>query len=248
MATLLYASPDASNYSVSEPFNPIKRYCSVENVQHVVTKMAKTAKHTVDAREAVKRFLYDVVDVVEGTYPVWEKRLKTFVEDTPMVFEDKRRLVEVNPLRHYFYAAVVAIEASKIRSLYPTEIAEELLADINDLIDKLSDRSDQMVSDLVFDLMRRLRVVEVDDTKKAHDVAMKRIAELLQLTSIEATKDLTKDVVFRQEMAQPLACSVRHWWKAFKNSRQLAHTVPASAAGATPSSHVDRTFKVATVH
>lgn len=248
MATLLYASPDAAKYSGSEPFNPIKRYCSVENVQHVVTKMGNVAKHTVDAREAVKRFLYDVVGVVETTYPVWEKRLIAFIEDTPMVFEDKRRLVEVNPLRHYFYAAVVAIEASKIRTLYPTEIAEELLADINDLIDQLSDRSDQMVSDLVFDLMQRLRVVEIDDTKKAHDVAMKRIAELLQLTSVEATKGLTKDVVFRQEMGQPLAVSVRHWWKAFKSSRQLAHTVPAQNSIPAQSPDTGQTFKVATVH
>lgn len=248
MATLLYASPDAANHSASEPFNPIKRYCSVENVQHVVTKMGNAAKHTVDAREAVKRFLYDVVDVVEKTYPVWEKRLEAFIEDTPMAYEDKRQMIEVNPLRHYYYAAIVAIEASKIRSLYPTEMAEELLADINDLIDQLAGRSDQMVSDLVFDLMQRLRVTENDDTKKAHDIAMKRIAELLHLTTIEATKDLTTDVVFRQEMGQPLAVSVRHWWKALKSSRQLAQTIPAQAPPPQNAPDTTQTFKIATIH
>lgn len=248
MATLLYASPDAQKYSASEPFNPIKRYCNVENVQHMVTKMGNAAKHTVDAREAVKRFLYDVVDVVEKTYPVWEKRLESFIEDTSMAYEDKRRMIEVNPLRHYYYAAIVAIEASKIRSLYPAEMAEDLLADINDLIDKLAGRSDQMVSDLVFDLMQRLRVTEMDDTKKAHDIAMKRIAELLQLTTLEATKDLTSDVVFRQEMGQPLAVSVRHWWKAFKGSRQLAQTIPAQTARPAEPRDTTQTFKIATVH
>lgn len=248
MATLLYACPDAAKYSRSEPFNPIKRYCSTENVQDVVTRMAKPAKHTIEAREAVKRFLYDVVDVVESTYPVWEKRLSTFIEDTPMVFEDRRRLTEVNPVRHYFYAAVVAIEASKIRTLYPVDMAEELLADMNDLIDKLCGRSDQMVSDLVFDLMQRLRVTEIDDTKKPHDVAMKRIAELLQLTKMEATRDLTKDIVFRQEMGQPLAVSTHHWWNAFKGSQQLAQTVPARNPVPAEQLKKPQTFKVETVH
>lgn len=248
MATLLYESPDAEKYRRTEPFNVNKRYCTVENIQDVVTKMGITTKHTVEAREAAKRFLYDVVDVVEKTYPVWEQRLTTFLEDTPMVFDDKRRFVEVNPLRHYFYAAVVAIEASKIRSLYPVELAEELLADINDLIDKLAGRSDQMVSDLVFDLMQRLRVTEIDETRKPHDVAMKRISELLQLTTMESTKDLTKDVVFRQEMGQPLAVSTHHWWKAFKASQQLAQTVPARTAAPLKSVGTPQSFKIETLH
>ncbi len=41
---------------------------------------------------------------------------------------------------------------------------------------------------------------------------------------------MTKDIVFRQEMAQPLAVSMRHWWRGFKSCRQLAQTVPAPAA------------------
>lgn len=248
MATLLYASPDAPTRRQSQPLNPTKRYYSVENAQHVVAKMVKSAKHTVEAKEAAKRFLYDVVAVVETTYPVWEKRLAAFVEDTPLVFDDKRRLIEVNPLRHYFFAAIVAIEAAKIRSLYSADVAEELLANVNDIIDKLSGRPDQMVSDLVFDLMHRLRVTDIDDTKKPHDIAMKRIAELLQLTTLEATKELTKDVVFRQEMAQPLAVSVRHWWKAFKESMQLANTVPARNPSPAQSPHTSQTIKIATVH
>lgn len=101
----------------------------------MVTMMNNSAKHTVATKEAAKRFLYDVVDVVEKTFPIWEKRLINFLEDSPMDFEEKRRLLEIHPVRHYFYAVVVAMEASKIRSLYQAEIAEDLLADINELVD-----------------------------------------------------------------------------------------------------------------
>ncbi len=79
---------------------------------------------------------------------------------------------------------------------------------------------------------------------------MKKVAELLQLTTNAATKDLTKDVVFRQEMAQPLAVSMRHWWKAFKDSRQLADIVPSppSPPKAPEETHQARTFRVATAY
>lgn len=248
MATLLYASPDAPKIRQSQREWSIKRYCNVENVQHVVTKMNISAKHTVTTKEAAKRFLYDVVEVVEKTYPIWEKRLTRFVEDSPMEFEEKRRLLEIHPVRHYFYAVIVGMEASKIRSLYQADIAEDLLADINEIIDKIAGRSDQLVSDLVFDIIRRVRIVEADDSKKEHDVGMKRINELLHLTTMEATKDLTKDIVFRQEMAQPIAASMRHWWKAFKSSRQLAQTVPAPTQKPDASSDSAQTGKAATVH
>ncbi|MBT5239624.1 MAG: hypothetical protein HOH20_09970 [Rhodospirillaceae bacterium] len=210
--------------------------------------MSISAKHTVATKEAAKRFLYDVVEVVEKNYPVWENRLASFLEDSPLEFEEKRRLLETHPVRHYFYAVIVGMEASKIRSLYQADIAEDLLADINELVDQLAGRSDQLVSDLVFDVMRRVRVVEADDTKKEHDVAMKRISELLQLTTMEATKDLTKDVVFRQEMAQPIAASMRHWWNAFKSSRQLAQTIPAPTSNPAESGDTAHTVKIATVH
>ncbi|NKB45484.1 MAG: hypothetical protein GKS03_14525 [Alphaproteobacteria bacterium] len=248
MAPLLCGSRDAPKKRTPQPEWSTKRYCSTENVQHVVTKMNISAKHTVATKEAAKRFLYDVIEVVEKTYPVWEKRLSDFLEDSPMDFEEKRKLLEVHPVRHYYYAAIVGLEASKIRSLYQTEIAEDLLADINEMIDKLAGRSDQLVSDLVFDIMRRVRSVEADDTKKEHDIAMKRINELLQLTTMEATKDLTKDIVFRQEMAQPIAVSMRHWWKAFKSSRQLAQTIPAPTHSSDQSPNSGQTIKTATVH
>lgn len=210
--------------------------------------MVTTARNEIAPREAVKRFLYDVVDVIEKTYPVWEKRLQQFLQDTTLDFEVKRSFTEIHPVRHYFFAVVVGMEAVKIRTLFPTEVAEELLAEINDLIDSLADRTDHMVSDLVFDIMHRVQVCDVDDTIKAHDVAMKRIAELLYLTTTEETKALCNDVVFRQEMGQPLALSMRHWWKAFKGSRQLSQVVKGPAHSPEPPKDKVQTFKVATVH
>ena len=248
MATLLYASPDATPPRRMQPDMPQKRYWAVENIQHVVNDMELSAKHAISPRQAVKRFLYDVVEVVEKTYPVWEKRLVAFLEDTPLDFEEKRKMIEIHPVRHYYYAVVVGLESAKIRSLFPTEIAEDLLAEINELIDKIAGRTDHLVSDLVFDILQRVQVTDADDTKKAHDIAMKRIADLLHLTTTDAIKDLTKDVVFRQEMGQHIAMSMRHWWKAFKNSRQLAQVVPAPTQKSAATPDQVQTFKVETIH
>ena len=232
-------------WSLRQPEWSIKSYCSIEDIQHVVISMGNVANQTVATKDAAKRFLSDVVEVVEKTFPVWEKRLATFIEETPMDFEEKRKMLEVHPIRHYFFAAVIGIEISKIRSLFQTEVSEELLADINELIDELAGRSDQLVSDLVFDIMQRVKSIESDDTKKAHDIAMKRIAELLHLNTLDATKALTNDIVFRQEMAQPIAASMRHWWKAFKGSKQLAQIVPAPTNNSAVTPENVKTFKIA---
>lgn len=197
--------------------------------------MADSANPIVAPTEAVKRFLYDVAETVNKTFPVWEKRLSAFLDEANLDYEDKRLVLEVQPIRHYYFASVVGLEAAKIRTLYSTEVAEDLLADVNEFVDSLGGRTDHMISDLVFDIIQRVKITESDDTIKSHDVAMDRINELLRLTSMEKTKDMTKDVVFRQEMAQPLAVSMRHWWRGFKSCRQLAHTVPAPASAETTS-------------
>ena len=201
--------------------------------------MTNQSKPIVAPTEAVKRFLYDVAETVNKTYPVWEKRLAAFLDEAELDFEDKRLVLEVQPVRHYYFASIVGIEAAKIRTLYPTDIAEDLLADINEIVDTLGGRSDHMISDLVFDVIQRVKITDTDDMTKAHDIAMDRINDLLRLTSMEKTKEMTKDIVYRQEMAQPIAVSMRHWWKGFKSCRQLAHTVPASVPATSDSGHSD---------
>ncbi len=150
--------------------------------------MASSANPIVAPTEAVKRFLYDVAETVNKTYPVWEKRLAAFLDEVELDCEDKRLVLEVQPLRHYYYASVVGIEAAKIRTLYSTEVAEDLLADINEIVDSLSGRTDHMISDLVFDIIQRVKITDTDDTTKSHDIAMDRINDLLRLTAMEKPK------------------------------------------------------------
>lgn len=200
----------------------------------MVVKMASSRFPTVAPTEAVKRFLYDVAETANKTYPIWEKRLSAFLDEIEMDYEDKRMILEVQPIRHYYFASVVGIEAAKIRTLYSDEVAEELLADVNEFVDSLGGRTDHMISDLVFDIIQRVKISDTDDTKKSHDIALDRINDLLRLSSMESTKEMTKDIVFRQKMAQPIAVSVRHWWKGFKSCRQLAQTVPATSVAGQP--------------
>ncbi|MEQ8736227.1 MAG: hypothetical protein RIC29_14970 [Rhodospirillaceae bacterium] len=202
-------------------------------------------KITVTTRDAAELFLYDVAETVEKSYPIWEHRLANFLDDTPLSLEDKRGILEAHPLRYYYYAAIVAMEAAKIRTLYQDDIAEDILADINESIDTVADRSDRLVSDLVFDIMQRVRIADSDDTKKSHDIVMKRISELLHLHTLEDTKELFNDIVFRQDMAQPIAASMRHWWKGFKRCRQLAQTVSSQTPQPVARVESVRIYKIA---
>lgn len=210
-----------------------------------MTEMTNAAKPMVTTRQATKQFLHDVVEVVEKTYPIWEKRLSSFIDETQLDIDEKRKLLEIHPARHYFYAAVVGIEAAKIKSLFQPELAEDLLADINDMVDEISGRKDQLVSDLIFDIIQRVKVTDSNETIKAHDIALNRINDLLHITSMDATKEMAQDVVFRQELAHPLAASVHHWWSALKNSGQLEQTVSSPERTHDSINTDGQTFKVA---
>lgn len=207
--------------------------------------MTNTAKQTVTTQEAATRFLRHIVEIVEKTYPVWEKRLSNFIDDTALDIEEKRKILEIHPVRQYYFASVAGIETAKIRSLFQPAIAEDLLADINEMVDEAAGRTDHLVSDLIFDIMQRVKIVDADETIKAHDIALKRIVDLLHLTTIEATKEMTNDIVFKQELAQPIAASICHWWNAFKNSQLLEQTVSAPAQ-TQPATQADgKIFKIA---
>ena len=179
----------------------------------------KTKMTTADA---VGDFLRDMKRLSDRMFPQWCNRLKAHIEETDLPFEEKRKLIEKNDLELYFFTAIVAIEAIKVYTLFESEVGDEILSDINEQIDKALGRGSREASDLCFDMFRTIKFAERQQTLKPHDQVMKWIIRLLELDTIPETKPLINDVVFRQDLAEPLAHCFIHWWLGFKDINRLA--------------------------
>lgn len=172
--------------------------------------------------EAVSDFLHDMKQLSDRMYPQWLQRLQAHIEETDMPFEEKRNLIEQHDLELYFFTSIVSIEAIKVYSLFESEVADEILSDINDQIDGVLGRGNREASDLCFYMFRTIKFAERQENLKPHDQVMKWVSRLLDLDTIPETKSLTNDIVFRQEMAEPLAHCFVHWWLGFKDINRLA--------------------------
>ncbi|MGB1877157.1 MAG: hypothetical protein ACPHGY_09615 [Rhodospirillaceae bacterium] len=137
-------------------------------------------------------------------------------------FDHKREIIEKHDFEMYFYCAIVAAEAIKTFKLFERVPADELMSDINDQIDGVLGRSGRNAADLVFDMLRTVKRSQYEEMYKSHDQLMKRIFRLIELDTRPETKEISEDIVVRQEMAAPLALCYVHWWLDFKETRRLA--------------------------
>ena len=175
----------------------------------------KTADATAD-------FLRDMKRICDRQFPEWLMRLKAHIEGSDLDFEHKRELIEKHDLEMYFYCAIVASEAIKVFKLFERAPADELMSDINDQIDDVLGRDGRAAADLVFDMLRTVKRSQYEEMLKPHDQVMKWIIRLLELDVNKDTKAISEDLVFRQQMAEPLAACYVQWWLHFKQTHRLA--------------------------
>ena len=90
------------------------------------------------------------------TFPAWHETLVAGLEECALGYDDKRTVIEVHPLDDFYFAGVVALEASKIRQLFSDEQAGDLLSIIGEQVDAVAGRKDRVVSDLVFSIIGKV--------------------------------------------------------------------------------------------
>ena len=179
-------------------------------------------KQKLTTAEAAAEFLSDMKQISDRQFPDWLARLKSHIEDSDLPFDHKRQDIEKHDLEMYFYCAIVAAEAIKVFKLFERAPADELMSDINDQIDGALGRNGRKAADLVFDMLRTVKRSQYEEMFKSHDQVMKWIVRLVELDTRPETKEISEDIVFRQEMAAPLALSYVHWWLGFKETHRLA--------------------------
>ena len=172
-------------------------------------------KNVITPQNAVEAFLKRMHKAAKHTFPAWQKTLLAGIEDCALGYDQRRAVLEIHPLDDYYFAGVVALEAAKIRALFAPDEARELLAQLAD--HAAADRTDRMVSDLVFQLINKVEMAASIDTQKMpYDHVAKALLQRLGIDRIEATKHLMDDFLYRHTLGEPLALGVPQWWQAFR--------------------------------
>lgn len=175
-----------------------------------------TPENAAEARAAVGYFLKEMESVAARTYPAWSRTLHDALAECSLGYDERRSLLEAHPIDDYYFAAVVALEAAKLRTLYPPADAAELLSEIGEQVDAAVGRQDRVVSDLVFTLVSRISLgAGVDKMKAPYDLVVKNLLQHLGFNKIESTKSLMRDVGLRHMLGEPIALGVPQWWRAF---------------------------------
>ena len=188
-------------------------------------------KPAVTPKVAIAGFLRDLANITARTFPAWEKALTSGIADNLLDYDQRRAVLEIHPLDDYYFAAAVAMEAGKIRSLFAPDEAAELLSELAEQIDAKADRTDRVVSDVAFFMISRVEIAaDIDKQKTPHDQVMKVILQRLGIHKVEATKHLMDDLLYRHTLGEPLALGVPEWWRAFKRKYVITEITPRAPA------------------
>ena len=186
---------------------------------------------TCEPAVAVQHFLAAMSKAATTTFPAWHDVLKSAIDERKLPYDVRRAAFEIQPLADFHLAGVVGMEAARIRALFPTEIAQELLSVIAETVDGLAQRSDRLVSAVVFDVVGDVNLLQSWQHRLPHDEVVRIILERMGWNSMPEMQPLFGDILFRHQLGEPLARGVPQWWSAFHNKFVIAK------AGATAMQH-----------
>ncbi len=178
---------------------------------------------------AVKQFLGNVLGVTARTYPNWLKVVQGGLAEHNSTDNRKIDIDAYYPVDDFFYAGFVALEAAKIPGLYESAEVDILFSAIADQLDRVADRKDRLVSDLFFEIIARLNLLQAEAAQKQpYDKVVKVILKRMDFDKTDAGKMLLMDKGFRQLLAEPFALYAPQWWEKFKANFVLYQPEPVA--------------------
>jgi hypothetical protein len=182
----------------------------------------------------INRFLTDMSAVAQRSFPIWhELYIDGLSEAAPKGSARHDQFVCHQPLDDFYFAGIVAFEASKIRRYLDAESASELLSELAIQVDRAAHRPDRVVSNLVFFIIGRIELESgLDVLTMPYDKVNQIILQHIGLEQNEATRPLMADFAFRHSLGEPIARGVPAWWKAY------AAQIKREAAAAKQSGHI----------
>jgi hypothetical protein len=173
-------------------------------------------ENAVSPQEAVTAFLGTMASTATRTCVQWRKLLEAGLNDCDLSYDARHDFFEAYPIEDYYFAGVVALEAARIRQVYPSAEADALLGEIGDQVDRAGNRGDRVLSDMVFEVIGRIELSSgLGMQKMPYDKVTSAILRHLDIHRNEATQNLMDDKAFRHALGEPLAMGFQNWWTAF---------------------------------
>ena len=93
---------------------------------------ARPTEDVAEAKDAVAYFLREMEAAAARTYPNWTATLNARMSECMLSFDDHRTVIDRHPIDDYYFAGVVALEAARMRGMYPPSEADEILGEIGE--------------------------------------------------------------------------------------------------------------------
>jgi len=182
--------------------------------------------------ELIAGFLAEMSAASERTFPLWRERLiDGLIDVAPEGSPLYEQIIAHQPLDDYYFAGVVAYEASTIRRHLDPDTASELLSELAAQVDRAAGRTDRVVSDLVFFIIGRLELESgLDVLTMPYDKTVQIMLQRIGLDRHEATQPLMIDFAFRHGLGEPLARGIPAWWKKYAKLARI-HAEAAKQSG-----------------
>ena len=178
-------------------------------------KTEPLATESLCSTEATRLFLADLVGRIDKPFANFTRRLRSALEDSDMPMDDQFQIFDRKDLSAIYLTHIAAMEACLLRTVFDVNTADALLAELGEQLEELEfsdgSRSSESLSGIFWDVLARVQISTIDETKKAHDIALKHLLGVLGLRRKE-TNDVFKDFVVRQALSETLALCTSFWW------------------------------------
>lgn len=179
---------------------------------------------------AVRQFLGNVMGVCARTFPAWQRLVESGLAEQSLSPDHGRDLAAQYPLDDLFFAGFVALEASRLPALYGPEEGDTIICAIAEEIDRYAQRRDRLLSDLLFEVLARLHLMNPAAEQRPYDKIVKVILRRLDFDQTDAGRMLLADKAFRHSLAEPFARHSPQWWEKFKTHFVLYDPAPSPDA------------------
>jgi hypothetical protein len=175
---------------------------------------------------AAQQFLANISGVCMRTFPAWQRAIDGALADQLSVASGAVDTAALYPLDDLYFTGLAAYEASRLPALYGPAEADTVIVAVADQLDRAVHRTDRVMSDMFFEILARLNLMNVVEEKRPYDKIIKVILRRLDFDKTEAGRVLLADKGFRHGLAEPFALHAPQWWEKFKAKFVLHDPAP----------------------
>jgi len=169
----------------------------------------------IEPKTAIAKFLTDVRIYTDRAWRPFNCVLCESLAACGLSRAERHAILDLHPIEDFFFGAMIALHAYRVRDLFAPRVAEALLRELALQVDASAGRNDSVVSNLVFLAFGCIRKARARDNHCDHDQVIENLLERIGLHKNARTCALMTNLAQRHALAEPLACAAPNWWESF---------------------------------